>query len=133
MNQHLMRMKNEEFNELFRKRTLEFGLRILKFIDSVPVTPATKVMTYQLGKAGSSIGANWRAFCRGRSRNERYAKICIVVEEADESQYWLEIFKRIKYGDTQLVDELLNEALEIVKVTTSIKKNFSQSDGWKKQ
>ena len=63
-------MTNAEFNEQFRRRTQQFAVRTLQFIGSVPFNTATKIMTYQLGKPGTSVGANFRAFCRGRSKNE---------------------------------------------------------------
>ncbi len=91
-------MTNAEFNEQFRRRTQQFAVRTLQFIGSVPFYTATKIMTYQLGKSGTSVGANFRAFCRGRSKNEKYSKICIVVEEADECIYWLDIFEESEYG-----------------------------------
>ncbi len=114
-------MNNEEFNELFRKRTMAFALKVIEFLETVPFNSVTKVLTNQLCKAATSVGANWRAFCRARSKNERFAKICIVVEEADESQYWLELFEKTKYGDKNLLIPLVLEGTEIVKVTTRIK------------
>lgn len=114
-------MTNEEFNEFFRERTLKFALDILAFIGSLPFNAATKVMSYQLGKSGTSVGANYRAFCRGRSRNERFSKICIVVEEADESEYWLTIFSRTSYGEPSEKTRLLKESVEILKIASSIK------------
>ncbi len=114
-------MNNEEFNELFRKRTMAFALKVIEFLEAIPFNSVTKVLSNQLCKAGTSVGANWRAFCRARSKNERFAKICIVVEEADESQFWLELFERTKYGDKSLLAQLMLECKEIVKVTTRIK------------
>ena len=84
-------MTNAEFNEPSRRRTQQFAVRTLKFIESLPFNTATKIMTYQFGKSGTSIGVNFRAFCRGRSKNEKYSKICIIVEEADECIYWLQL------------------------------------------
>ena len=106
---------------MFRKRTMAFVVRVLKFIETVPLNNATRVMTYQLCKASTSVGANYRAYCRGRSRNERFSKICIVVEEADESLYWLELFAQMKYGDQVLLAEITEENIEILKVVVSIK------------
>jgi four helix bundle protein len=119
-------MTNEEFNEYLRKRIFEFAIRIIAFIETIPFNTATKILTYQLGKAGTSVGSNFRAFTRGRSANERKSKICIVVEEADESVYWLAIFERTKYGDPKEKIELKQEATEILKMTSSIKNGYSQ-------
>jgi four helix bundle protein len=118
-------MTNAEFNEMFRKRTMIFALKVIQFIETVPNNPATRVMTYQLVKAATSVGANFRAFCRGRSKNEHHAKICIVVEEADESVFWLELFALAKYGDEKLLAWLIPESIEITKISTSIKHSLS--------
>jgi four helix bundle protein len=114
-------MTNAEFNEMFRKRTMMFALNVIQFVETVPNNPATRVMTYQLVKAATSVGANFKAFCRGRSKNEHHSKICIVVEEADESVFWLQLFELTKYGDQTLLVWLIPESIEITKIATSIK------------
>ena len=114
-------MKNEEFNELFRRRTKRFAVEILKFLETIPFNSATRIVTYQLGKSGTSVGANFRAFCRGSSKNERFAKVCIVVEEVDETLYWLEMCTETSYGSVETLAKLSQECLEILKVTGSIK------------
>ncbi len=118
-------MTNEEFNEQFRRRTRDFAARTVSFSETLPNQTGAKVMAYQLCKAATSVGANFRAFCRGRSKNEKYAKICIVVEEADESEYWLDLFSAVGYGDPQVRAWLSNEALEILKVVAKIKSSLS--------
>ncbi len=118
-------MTNAEFNELFRKRTKDFAVRVLRFLSAVPFNIATKIMSYQLGKSGTSVGANFRAFCRGRSKNEKFSKICIVVEEADECIYWIELFEETGYGDKSELKWLSSEALEILKVCSKIKSSLS--------
>jgi four helix bundle protein len=118
-------MTNTEFNEFFRERTKSFAVKILKFISSVPFNTATKIMTFQLGKAGTSVGANFRASCRGRSKAEKYSKICITVEEADECVYWIKLFDQTEYGDKTELEWLSSEALEILKVCQKIKSSLS--------
>ncbi len=118
-------MTNAEFNELFRKRTKDFGVRVLNFLSAVPFNTATKIMSYQLGKSGTSVGANFRAFCRGRSKAEKYSKICIVVEEADECIYWIELFEETGFGNKQELKWLAAESLEILKVCSKIKSSLS--------
>ena len=118
-------MTNAEFNEQFRRRTQQFAVRTLKFIESLPFNTATRIMTYQFGKSGTSVGANFRAFCRGRLKNEKYSKICIVVEEADECIYWLELFVDTGYGDKNELKWLSSEGLEILKVCSKIKSSLS--------
>ncbi|MFZ1677816.1 MAG: four helix bundle protein [Saprospiraceae bacterium] len=118
-------MTNKDFNEMFRKRTKVFAMNVIKFLEPIPYNSATRVISFQLCKAATSVGANFRAFCRGRSRNERFSKICIVVEEADETQYWLELFFETDYGNKDDIDILISEATEIVKITTTIKDNMT--------
>ena len=93
---------------------------------TVPFNTATKIMSFQLGKSGTSVGANYRAFCRGRSKAEKFAKICIVVEEADECIYWLDLFDATGYGDKSELAWLSNEALEILKVTSKTKSSLTK-------
>ena len=118
-------MTNAEFNELFRKRTKDFAVRVLKFLSAIPYNACTKIMTFQLGKSATSVGANFRAFCRGRSKNEKFSKICIVVEEADECLYWIELFTETGYGEASELNWLSGESLEILKVTSKIKSSLS--------
>lgn len=114
-------MTNKEFNEEMRQRFLKFSILLVRFLETVPYNTATRVMSFQLGKSGTSMGSNHRAYCRGRSKQERFAKICIVVEEADETHYWLEIFKSTTYGDRPMLNQLYDDCLEFVKISTSIK------------
>ena len=81
-------MTHAEFNEKFRKRTLDFAVRAIKFLETLPGGKTADVISFQLSKSSTSVGANFRAFCRGRSRAEKFSKICIIVEEADETEYW---------------------------------------------
>ena len=114
-------MTNAEFNELFCERTKQFAFRIIQFVESLPFNTTTKVMGEQLCKSGTSTGSNFRAFCRARSHNERFSKICIVVEEADETPYWLDLFMKSKYGDKSQIQILADEAVELLKIASSIK------------
>jgi four helix bundle protein len=120
-------MNNAEFNSLICERTFVFARMILEFVESLPFNTSTKVMGDQLLRAGTSVGANFRAFCRGRSRNEKFSKICIVVEEADETLYWLRLFESSKYGDKDQIKIMAIEGDEILKITSSIKNGLYQN------
>ena len=87
-----MNNKNE-FVEMLKKRTKKFGVDIILFCDSLKKKKASSVVTYQIVKSATSTGANYRAACRGRSQAEFFSKLCIVVEEADESVFWLEVIE----------------------------------------
>ncbi len=74
-----------------KERTKQFALRIIKLVESLPKTITGRAIGGQLVRCGTSVGANYRYACRGRSRAEFIAKLGIVVEEADESAFWLEV------------------------------------------
>jgi four helix bundle protein len=76
-----------------KKRTKQFALRVLKLVAALPQTVAGRAIGGQLARAGTSVGANYRAACRGRSRAEFIAKLGTVEEEADESAYWMEVIE----------------------------------------
>ena len=120
-------MTNSEFNEQFRNRTRDFAIRVIRFLESTSFHIATKTLSFQLSKCATSVGANFRAFCRGRSRNEFYAKICIVVEEADETIFWLEILDALGCGNRSEVAALYHEASEILKISSKIKSSLAPS------
>jgi four helix bundle protein len=99
-----------------KKRTKQFALRILKLAAALPNTIEGKVIRGQLVRAGTSVGANYRAACRGRSRAEFVAKIGTVEEESDESAFWLEIIVEGAFIEEVLVKPLLQEAQELTKI-----------------
>jgi len=70
-----------------KKRTKQFGLRVIRLVESLPETKTAATIGHQLLRPGTSVGANYRAACRGRSKAEFIAKLGIVEEEADESAY----------------------------------------------
>ena len=72
-----------------KKRTKEFALRIIKLVNALPNNPAGRVIGNQLLRAGTSVGANYRAACRAKSKSDFIYKINIVEEEVDESAFWL--------------------------------------------
>lgn len=116
----------EIFIEKLKKRTKNFAIDIIRFCDTLKKCKTSDVVTYQLVKSATSTGANYRAACRGRSKAEFYSKICIVVEEIDESLYWLEIIEEAKLSsDTNELEKLLIEALEILKIMSKTKETVN--------
>jgi four helix bundle protein len=77
--------------EEMKSRTKAFALRVMKLVDAMPRGLAGQVVGRQLLRSATSVGANYRATCRAQSRAEFAAKISIVVEETDETLYWLEL------------------------------------------
>ena len=68
-----------------KQRTKDFALRILRLVDSLPENRSGRILANQLGRSGTSVGANYRAACRSRSTAEMISKLSVVEEEADES------------------------------------------------
>ena len=101
------------------KRTKQFAIRIIKFAATLPYGKIGDVIRYQLVKAGTSVGANYREANRAESRNDFIHKIGIVEKEASESQYWLEICDEANLGDAQQRKWLLAESGELVAIFTS--------------
>jgi four helix bundle protein len=113
--------------EDLKKRTKQFALRILKLIAALPNTVSGRAVGGQLVRAGTSVGSNYRAACRGRSRAEFVAKLGVVEEEADESAFWLEVIIEAELLKQKVVAPLLIEANELTKIMA--KSRISASRG----
>ena len=92
---------------------MSFALNVLRLIDRFAQTSGAKVIAYQLAKCSTSVGANYRAVCNARSRAEFIARLGTVVEEAEESVYWLEIVKRLALVPGAEPAGLLQESIEL--------------------
>ena len=112
----------EKFIYEMKKRTKKFAVDVINFCDSLKNKKASSVVIYQLIKSATSTGANYRAACKGRSDREFYSKICIVVEEVDESEYWLEVIEDAKLSNNEVEgSRLLKEANELNKIMSKTK------------
>lgn len=108
-------------------RTRKFAVNILNFVDELPNRRSANIIGNQLGRCASSVAANYRAACRGRSHAEFVAKIGVVEEEADESTFWLDIIPDTKNGSKEALASLLNEARELTAIFTAACKTAKQS------
>jgi four helix bundle protein len=108
-------------------RTKEFALRILKLIDALPRTVAGRAISGQLVRSAMSVGANYRAACRARSRVEFAAKLGTVLEEADESLYWLEMIRDAKLIPEARISLLLKEANELTAIVAAGRKSAKEN------
>jgi len=114
----------DEFIYYVKAKTKQFAIDTIKFCDSLSCTQSLKVIKFQLIKSASSTGANYRAVCRSRSKAEFFSKLSITLEEADESQYWLEILDNLQLKINQVeLDRLQNEITQIVSILTTARKN----------
>jgi len=103
-------------------RTKQFGLRVIRLVESLPRGKGATVIGRQLLRSATSVGANYRAACRGRSRADFIAKLGIALEEADESLYWMEMLLEAELVPKPKILNLIDEANQLVSIlTTSIK------------
>lgn len=115
-----------DFASDFRNRTKAFAISEIKFSRVLPNSREANINANQLIRSSTSIASNYRAACRARSANEFYAKLCIVVEEADESVFWLELLSDLDLGLNQL-EPLINEGTEILYISAKSKKTSGRS------
>jgi four helix bundle protein len=99
-----------------KERTKQCALRVMRLVDVLPRTPKGRALASQLVRSGTSVAANYRAACRGRSRAEFIAKVGIAEEEADETALWLELIIADKILPEKKVLPLLSEANELVAI-----------------
>jgi four helix bundle protein len=111
-----------------RERTKEFALRILRLCDALPKTDAARAIGRQLLRSGTSVAANYRAVGRARSRAEFVAKMGVVVEEADETVFWLELLADSGMVPKARLDELSREGNELVAIFVASQKTAKRSD-----
>ena len=105
-----------------RERTKRFALRILKLCDALPKTDGARAISRQLLRSGTSVAANYRAAGRARSRAEFVAKMGVVVEEADETVFWLELLTDSGMISKARLDDLIAEANELLSIFVASQK-----------
>ncbi len=105
--------------EDMKGRTRAFALRVIRLAESLPRTPAANVIRNQMLRCGSSVGANYRAACRARSKPDFVSKMGIVEEEADETIYWMELLIDAEIVKKSRIADLMNEADEIVAIVVA--------------
>lgn len=102
-----------------KKRTKQFALRVIRLIKALPNNQIGRVIGNQLLRSATSVGANYRAACRGRSKAEFVAKVGIVIEEADEALYWMELIVEAGLLPEDRLDDLMREADELIAIMTA--------------
>jgi len=116
-------MDNIEYRNRMKARTKSFALRVIRLVQSVPKTQEGKVLGNQLLRSATSVAANYRAACRARSGRELFSKLSIVVEEADESLFWMELLVESGIMPLERLKDLMTENEEIIKIMASARKN----------
>jgi four helix bundle protein len=113
-------------NEL-KDRFKKFALDIIQLVKTLPNSNECRVIGNQLLKSGTSCYANFRAALRSRSKAEYYSKLCIVVEETDETELWLELLIESKSSVSELSYKLHNESMELLKLISHLRKKSSKN------
>jgi four helix bundle protein len=103
----------------FQKRTFDFGIRCVRVVEALPKTMPAQTIGKQLIRAATSVGANYRAAVRGRSRGDFLSRMGIVEEECDEALYWIDVLVELGFVSKTRVEELRNEANQIIAITVS--------------
>ena len=120
-------MSNLDYNQIFRDRTKKLCVSIIRTLSVLPYSEDLSVIRKQIYRSSTSVAANYRAVGRARSEKEKFAKLCIVVEESDETQFWLEIIEELNYLLIEKLNHLKLESDEIIKVMTTYKKKLSDN------
>jgi four helix bundle protein len=117
--------EKEQFIEAMKARTKKFAIDTINFCETLKNCNSSRVITYQLVKSATSTGANYRASCRARSAKEFYSKLCIVAEEIDESEYWLQLILDTQLSTDEVVlTRLIIESNAIIKIISSAKSSM---------
>jgi four helix bundle protein len=102
-----------------QERTKRFALQVIEFWESLPQDEICKTLGHQLLRAGTSVGANYRAVCRAKSKADFISKFGTVLKEADESTFWIELLGDAKKARPQTAQPLLQEANELTAIAIS--------------
>jgi four helix bundle protein len=102
--------------EELRQRTKQFAIRAIRLFRALPRTEEARVIGRQLLRSATSVAANYRAVCRARSRAEFVAKMGIVLEEADESSFWVELLSDAGIVEKSKLTAFMEEAEELIRI-----------------
>ena len=102
-----------------QKRTMSFALRILELAEGLPKTVSGRTIANQIARSGTSVAANYRASCRGKSRADFISKLGTVEEEADETLFWLEMIEQAGLVPADDLRSLQQEADELIAIVVS--------------
>ena len=127
---HFGHRMNSQAEEL-RQRAKHFAVRIVRFVRTLPRDAAGDAMGRQLVRSGTGVSSNYRAACRGRSRAEFIAKLGILVEEADESEHWLDVIHESRLSSGPELEWLRSESRELRAIfaasVSTARKNYPKS------
>ncbi len=115
-------------SEILKERTKKFAISIIKLFRMLPKTEEARMIGRQVLRSGTSVAANYRAVCRARSKAEFVAKMGIVVEEADETVFWLELLVAAQVARQEQVADVLTEANELLAIFAASQRTVRSSN-----
>ena len=108
------------------ERTLAFAVAILRFAETLPNTAASRVVTSQMLRAATAVGANYREANRAESKADFVHKVALALKEAAETEYWLELCAATQLGSVSMARDLRQEANELIAILTTIRHKASK-------
>jgi len=115
-----------QFNEQLRERTMNLAAEVRDLLKSKIISSIDRPILQQIIRSSSSVAANYRSATRGRSDAEFYSKLCIVVEECDETKFWLDYLVRLRVLNESETEVLRDEAEQLVRLFASIKRTMKE-------
>ena len=115
-----------EYKIQVRNRLKAFSIRILQLSELFPKSERCRILNNQVTRSGTSVYANYRAALRGRSKAEFFSKLSVAVEEADETEMWLDLIISSEVLSSSFIKELHTDSLEFVKILASMRKRVSK-------
>lgn len=116
-------MNKADFIEQLKARTKQLSLDVILMYDEINKTDSTRIIGKQLIRSVTSTATNYRAACIARSQREFFSKMSIVVEEADETLFWLEMLRDAGFIEKNKIQPLMDESLEVLKIVSRARKN----------
>jgi four helix bundle protein len=113
-----------QYNEVFRRRTMNLALNVIHLSETLNKTEASRIVVRQLLRSATSVAANFRAACRARSSAEYYSKMCIVIEECDETLFWFEIIESAGINKSEQLTGLIQETYKLLAVFAKTRKTM---------
>ena len=119
-----MHSQIQGFNDYFRTKTTENALQVLFLYKEIKGTEEIRILGKQLLRSATSVAANFRSACRVRSASEHFAKMCIVVEECDETLFWLEIIEQNGWVQSKRMISCIEETKKLLMALAKARKNL---------
>jgi four helix bundle protein len=124
----MLQEEKRGFNDLFRERTRTLALAVVKLFEILKKTEESRIIGRQVLRSATSVAANFRAACRARSSAEYYSKLCIVIEECDETIFWFELIESAGFIKSEQLSGLVDETYKLLAVFAKTRKTLKSKN-----